>query len=416
MQSPKSHMRSFHHGKLDSYLLHIGVFAAVCVVVDLAFSHLSQLISCAKMLNTIILVALSAGAFYVGSMTGRPQYTAAGNGEASSVEKIVRSKSITHEGECNTRQSAKRSGSGSGTTPMRAEVLDAMFAALDDIDAAQPEVGRQVSQEAQTTQPQSDSLQKPLNTPRSVSRSSAGTQVPTASEDATDMSVGAEEAGQSEVDAHVIDQATPSVYPDLLLRCIQRNDVDMALEFFNQILGADLDYEDKWTHFSTMPPDARTRFFTLVAGQLDDERLREDGLNILMTVRTHGVQPPVILQDRLICAWGSKLPDNVRECLKDMQEEGLTLSSSACQCLMAGVAGSGGLPLRGRHDSGEQKNGFSGGGHDQAERPDLRCRREDVSNWRARYAAHCPRACDSASSGSDVRPEKLWSCTLDAVQ
>merc|ERR1719277_1906401 len=105
-------------------------------------------------------------------------------------------------------------------------------------------------------------------------------------------------------------------------------------------MEAHADYDYKWTHSRTIPPEAHSRFFALVAGQLDDERLRRDGLRILAAVRDHGVQPPFILQDRLICAWGSKLPEQVLHYLGAMQESGLALSPTACRRVIADMAGS----------------------------------------------------------------------------
>jgi len=115
-----------------------------------------------------------------------------------------------------------------------------------------------------------------------------------------------------------------------------------------------------------IPADTRTTFFSFVAGQLDDDRLRKDGLLILVAIRDHGIQPPHVLQDRLVCAWGSKPPVQVLNYFKQMREDGFTLSSSACRCMLedmissSGEGGttsavSGGWPVCGNHDSGEQK-------------------------------------------------------------
>jgi RNA recognition motif-containing protein len=90
----------------------------------------------------------------------------------------------------------------------------------------------------------------------------------------------------------------------------------------------------------------RGRFFALVAGQLDHERLRKDGLNILLAVRAHGIQPPHILQNRLIDAWESSLPEQVLSHFTRLRERAArkqdfsTLSSAMCRCIMADMIGS----------------------------------------------------------------------------
>jgi hypothetical protein len=113
----------------------------------------------------------------------------------------------------------------------------------------------------------------------------------------------------------------------------------MALKLFDQILKKETDCDYKPAE---IPEDARSSFFALVAGQLCDERLRKDGLQILTAVRAHGVQPPHVLQNRLICAWGGKPPEQVLDYLTKMREEGVALSSAACRCILADVVGSTG--------------------------------------------------------------------------
>ncbi|CAK0904636.1 unnamed protein product, partial [Prorocentrum cordatum] len=135
------------------------------------------------------------------------------------------------------------------------------------------------------------------------------------------------------------DGVEPSAYEFsmMMLACTRDGCAGTALKLFNTILeqGADSDYNVKNLRFAT-----RSRFFTLVAEHLDDERLRKDGLQVLEAVRAHGIPPPLALQDRLVCAWGSRLPEQVLSYFARMQEQGLTLSSAMRQCTAADATAS----------------------------------------------------------------------------
>jgi len=143
------------------------------------------------------------------------------------------------------------------------------------------------------------------------------------------------------IDARAIEQArwegvepSASTYSALMFACVRSNDAAMALKLFDQVLGKgmDCDYKPKQVHAAG--------FFTLVAEQLDNERLRNDGLNILLAVQAHGIEPPQILQDRLIYAWKRKLPEQVLNHFTKLREKGCRLSSAAYRCILADRIGS----------------------------------------------------------------------------
>jgi pentatricopeptide repeat protein len=157
------------------------------------------------------------------------------------------------------------------------------------------------------------------------------------------------------IDSRVIEQArkegvehSASAYSALMRACVRSHDVPMALKLFDQLLekGMGCDYDPK-----AIKKERRDRFFALVAGQLDDERLRKDGVNILLALRAHGVQPPCSLQNRLIYAWDRKLPEQVLNHFTQLREQGCALSPAACRCLLADVIGSAGEVGRTRHGS-----------------------------------------------------------------
>lgn len=348
MQHLKSQILYALPGKRDQYILYVGLFAAVCVGADLVASCAGQLLG-ARLLNAATLVVLSAGAFYAGSVSGRPpQNAGAGKARGFPVRKVVWD--VPRDGEHN-RQASKRPDRAKAAAPMRPEVRDALYAAFDDIDTAPPEVDREAA------------------APRHASR---GPPAAAAGAHAEGEGIAGEPVGgQPETDAHAVGEAGPegvepgaSAYPALVLECVKSGDAGTALRLFDQIMEAHADYDHKWAHSMTIPQKAHSRFFELVAGQLDDERLRKDGLRILAAVREHGVQPPYVLQNRLIRAWESKLPEQVLYCLRTMQEDGLALSPTARRRVIADMAGSaqeggttsaysGGWPLLGHSGSGE---------------------------------------------------------------
>jgi hypothetical protein len=117
-----------------------------------------------------------------------------------------------------------------------------------------------------------------------------------------------------------------------MAECVASGHVDAAVELFRRILeeGMGPSFEPE-----TIPIETRSRFFAFVSGQLDDEYLRRNGLPVLAMVRAHGVKPPHVLQNRLICAWGNRPPEQLLRYFLKMREEGVALCSSACRCIMA---------------------------------------------------------------------------------
>lgn len=143
-------------------------------------------------------------------------------------------------------------------------------------------------------------------------------------------------AQQLEADARVLEQAqlegveqSVHAYSRVMFSCTQSNALDMALRLFNHMLERGVDYD-----YDAIPMNTRSMFFTLVVGHVDDKYLRKNGFKMLEVVLAHGITMPHILQDRVICAWGSKLPENLLEYFARMREDGISLSSTA-QCCIA---------------------------------------------------------------------------------
>jgi len=110
----------------------------------------------------------------------------------------------------------------------------------------------------------------------------------------------------------------------------EASEIDAALSLFDQILEKRPEYDCNALSMYT-----RRRLFKLMAENLDEKRLRDDGLHLLEAFQTHGIMPANIAQNRVICAWRSKLPEHVLEHFVKMRESGVRLSSTAYRCIMA---------------------------------------------------------------------------------
>jgi len=121
-----------------------------------------------------------------------------------------------------------------------------------------------------------------------------------------------------------------SSYLTVMSACNRTGNVDVALMLMNQLMDKGVDYD-----YSAMSLNVRTRFFKLVSENADEKYLRENGLKLLETIQAHGMMPPNLVQNRVICAWRSKLPKHMLEFFAKMREDGVALSSTAYRCIMA---------------------------------------------------------------------------------
>jgi len=114
--------------------------------------------------------------------------------------------------------------------------------------------------------------------------------------------------------------------------CNRLNSVEVALELYNQMLEQGVPYD---SHHLSISNHTVSKFFRLVAENLDDKRMRETGPQLLEIIQAHGMMPTNAIQNCLICAWKSKLPDHVLEVFVKLREQGVSLSSTAYRCIMA---------------------------------------------------------------------------------
>mmetsp|Transcript_88814 Transcript_88814/g.231493 ORF Transcript_88814/g.231493 Transcript_88814/m.231493 type:complete len:498 (+) Transcript_88814:124-1617(+) len=144
---------------------------------------------------------------------------------------------------------------------------------------------------------------------------------------------------QREVDTQILSQAKDegiapdaSTYSKIMDACNRLNNSDVALDLYKQMLEKGVPYDS-----DHVPMNSHTvsKFFRLVAENLDEKRMRETGLQLLQVIQAHGVVPTNAIQNSLICAWKSKLPDHVLEVFVKLRERGVSLSSTAYRCIMA---------------------------------------------------------------------------------
>merc|ERR1719291_1275074 len=77
------------------------------------------------------------------------------------------------------------------------------------------------------------------------------------------------------------------------------------------------------------------KFFRLVVENLDEQRMREIGIQLLDVIQAHGMAPTNIIQNQLIVAWKSKPPDSVLWAFMKLREQGVGLTPTAYRCIMA---------------------------------------------------------------------------------
>jgi len=144
---------------------------------------------------------------------------------------------------------------------------------------------------------------------------------------------------QRDVDMQVLSQAKSegiapdaSTYSKVMGACVRSNNVDVSLTLYKQMLEKGVPYDSDHLPMSN---HTVSKFFRVVAENLDEKRMRETGLQLLEIIQAHGIVPTHAIQNCLICAWKSKLPDHVLEVFVKLRERGVSLSSTAYRCIMA---------------------------------------------------------------------------------
>jgi pentatricopeptide repeat protein len=121
---------------------------------------------------------------------------------------------------------------------------------------------------------------------------------------------------QTEAVAHKASKVWEEMYV-----CIRFGHRDTVLKLFEQMLekGALPD-----AHL--IAKAVSQKYFNLVAGILDDKRLRDDGLRLLKLIQAHGLPPSNFTQNRFLHAWKNQLPKSVLQYFLEMRSDGVILS------------------------------------------------------------------------------------------
>jgi len=143
--------------------------------------------------------------------------------------------------------------------------------------------------------------------------------------------------GQWEVDRHLIKttdwECLPSdvsEFSELVGACTRLNNTEVALYLFGHMLKNGVACDEKTTYSGIT-----SKFFKLVATNLDDARMQKDGIQLLRMILAHGLSPSTLVQNELISSWKSKLPCHVVEVFVKLREKGVHLSATAYRCIMA---------------------------------------------------------------------------------
>jgi len=118
-------------------------------------------------------------------------------------------------------------------------------------------------------------------------------------------------------------------FSEMMYACIRSGSVAQALELIDQM-------------FEMGPsPDAHLigkgvsdRFFKLVLENAPDDRIQKHGLQLLDLIRAHGISPSFPMQNRLVAAWKSKLPENVLHYFVKMKSDGVVLARIVYHCIL----------------------------------------------------------------------------------
>jgi pentatricopeptide repeat protein len=143
--------------------------------------------------------------------------------------------------------------------------------------------------------------------------------------------------GQWTTDAHLIKTTDRECLPSdastfsmLVGACARLSHTEMAIDLFDHMLKNGAVCDQQSINSGTV-----SKFFKLVAQNLDDKRMQKDGIQLMRTVLTHGLSPTNLIQNQLIRSWKSKLPDHVVTVFVDLREKGVHLSATAYRCIMA---------------------------------------------------------------------------------
>jgi pentatricopeptide repeat protein len=143
--------------------------------------------------------------------------------------------------------------------------------------------------------------------------------------------------GQWESDAHMIKtidwECLPSdisTFSELVGASTRLNNIEVTLYLFDHMLKSGVACDLQSISWGTA-----SKFFKLVATNLDDARMQKDGIQLMRAILAHGLSPTNLIQNHLIRSWKSKLPNHVVEIFVEMREKGVHLSATAYRCIMA---------------------------------------------------------------------------------
>jgi pentatricopeptide repeat protein len=116
---------------------------------------------------------------------------------------------------------------------------------------------------------------------------------------------------------------------EVMHACIRLGHGDMAVKLFDQMAERGAVPRAHLIHKAVS-----NSFFQLVAETLDDKRIQKDGLLLLDLVLAHGIDPSATIQNRLLAAWKSQLPECIVRYFLKLKSAGVILSRWAYRCIV----------------------------------------------------------------------------------
>jgi len=122
----------------------------------------------------------------------------------------------------------------------------------------------------------------------------------------------------------------PSNFPTVFAACSRLGSASLSIVLLKYMLEKGIDCDQK-----TVNETMVSKFFNNVSHSLDDEYMREVSVKLIELIRAHGLAPSSAIQNRLIRAWGSKLPDHIVQMFMTLRKQGVSLSPTAYRCILS---------------------------------------------------------------------------------
>jgi len=120
-----------------------------------------------------------------------------------------------------------------------------------------------------------------------------------------------------------------SNFPTVCVACARQGHAGLSILLFEYMLEKGIVCERKMVKDGIV-----SKFFKVVSESADDKYLQEFGVELIEAIRTHGLAPNSYIQNRLILAWRSKLPDRIVQMRMTQRKQSVSLCSTVYRCIL----------------------------------------------------------------------------------